>query len=497
MEERRGGKQLMILAVIVLYFVILIVLGYFSSLRAKKTPEDFFVAGRTFNTFILAMILLATVMSTFVFMAGPGLVYTTGMGFVGGFFVGNFLFTIFIYFIGRKIWYFGKKYGFITPSELFADRFESNVVKYVIFIAMVIFVLPYLALQPIGGGLLLNVISGGSIPYIWGALLITLITIIYVWMSGQRAVAWNDVFQGLLLLTIFLGLVFWMTAEAGGSEALLREAPELIRRGEGTAWIWQASFSWMVIVALNLIMQPQIFTRYYTGRSMDAVRRVFVIWPFLSILSCVPMAYIGAYGKVLFPNLQQPDQIVPVFVMEYAPSILVGLVAAGLLAALMSTSSGQILALSSMFTHDLYRDFKKDVSERHEFNVGRIMVVILAIGGFLIGINPPALMGTLAQLAFSGIAVLTPAAMAAFYWKRATAAGVVTSIILGELVILLSPYTPFIQTISFGFQPVIPAVILSIVSLWIVSLFTEAPSEEKISKYFEPERIHQLSNQSS
>lgn len=474
----------MVIEIVSIYFVILIILGVLSTRGAKKTTEDFFIAGRSFNTFFVSMSLLATLLSTFIFMGGPGIVFSSGMGYVGGFFVGNFLFCVFIYLIGRKIWYFGKKFGFITPPELFKHRFESEAVKYVIFSCMLVFVLPYLALQPIGGGYLLNVISGGGIPYILGAFLITILTVIYVLMSGQRAVAWNDIFQCILLVGILLGLVFWMVGQAGGSVALLREAPQLIQRGEGTAWTWQTSFSWMIIIAINIIMQPQIFSRYYTARNMDSIRKLFVIWPILSIISIVPMAFIGAYGKVLFPNLEKPDQVVPVFIMQYGSPLIVGLVTAGLLAALMSTSSGQILALSSMFTRDIYRNVKKDISDRHEYIVGKIMVVVLALGGFLIGINPPALMGTLATYAFSGIAVLTPAVVAAFYWKRTTAAGVISSVIIGEFIILLTAFVPSTTVIGFGFLPIIPALLFSIISLWAVSLLTKAPSEETLEKYF-------------
>jgi SSS family solute:Na+ symporter len=476
----------MVISLVVLYFIILVVLGYLSSRKAKKTAEDFFLAGRSFNTFLLMMVLLATMLSTFVFTGGPGLVYKTGMGFIGGFFMGNVFLSVFIYFLGKKIWYFGKKYGFITPPELFRDRFESNAVKYVLFLAMLTFILPYLALQPIGGGLILNALSGGDIPYVWGALGITVLTIVYVWMSGQRAVAWNDVFQGFLLLSIMVALAIWMTIKGGGGEGLLQQAPQMVKRGAGTAWTWQATFSWVIIVCVNLMMQPQIFTRYFASKDITSIRKTFVAWPLLSILASIPIAFIGAYGRVLFPDIPNPDQVVPFFIMQYGSPIIIGIVLAGFLAALMSTSSGQILATSSMFTRDLYRSFKKDATERQEYSVGRTMIIFLAFGGFLIGINPPALMATLAQHAFSGFAVLLPAGIAAFYWKRATAAGVVTSIVLGELVILSTAFLPSTFVYGFGFMSVIPGLVLSILSLVLVSLVTQPPSQVTLNKYFAP-----------
>lgn len=476
----------MIILIIALYFFVLVVLGVLSARGAKKTPEDFFVAGRSFRTFFLSMSILATLLSTFTVMGAPGFVYSTGMGFAGAIFLGNAFLSIFIYFLGRKIWYFGKKYGYITPPELFRHRFESKAVAAVMFVVMVTFVLPYLALQPMGGGLLLSALTDGAIPYAGGAFLITLLTVVYVYMSGQRAVAWNDIFQGILLLAMMISLAVWITFEAGGGRVLAEEAPEMVKRGTGTLWTWQLTMTWVVLLAGSLVMQPQIFTRYYAAKDAAAVRKLFVIWPVLATLAAIPVAFIGAYGKIVLPDLASPDQIVPAFVMQYGTPVLVGLVAAGMMAALMSTSSGQILALSSMFTHDVYRSLNKVATERQEFRMGRAFVVILAFGGFLLGLNPPPLMATLALEAFSGIAMLVPAAFAAFYWRRATAAGVVSSILAGELILVISYIVPNGKAIWFGLQPVVPGVALACAVLWLVSLMTKAPSEAVLEGYFGP-----------
>lgn len=478
------SKIAAVIITIIIYFLVLIVIGIISRRRSENTVSDFFVASRSFGTFIFCASLLATTLSTFTFMAGPALVYDTGLGFAGAYLVGSAVYSVFIVFLGTKIWKYGKIYGFITPSDLFKDRFESKTIRYIIFFASFIFVIPYLALQPIGGGYLISTLTGGHISYIWGAALITIFTIIYVSFSGQRAVAWNDAFQGILLFVVLLiisGMLVYVTGQKGEN---LSTMPEILQRGAGSNWEWPLIFSWLILTPANLIMQPHIFTRFYTSKNTVSIRRFFVFWPILSILIAVPIAFIGGYGKILYPALENSDQIVPASLMEFGSPFFVGIGAAGLLAALMSTSSGQILSLSSMFTRDLYGSIKKNVTEKEGLFVGRIMVVLLAVGGFLIGVNPPDLMASLASAAFSGIAVLTPSLIAAFYWKGTTATGVTVSIILGEAVIIYSYLLPFGQESWWGFMPVIPSLVVTCIALVVVSLISKAPSKETLNRYF-------------
>jgi len=101
--------------IIVVYFFVIIGIGFISRTRAMKSAEDYFVAGRTLGTFAVTIGIAATLFSAFVFIALPGLVYKTGAGFLAGLPIANFLWTAMIFLVGYKIWLAGKKFGFHYP----------------------------------------------------------------------------------------------------------------------------------------------------------------------------------------------------------------------------------------------------------------------------------------------------------------------------------------------------------------------------------------------
>ncbi len=101
------------------------------------------------------------------------------------------------YYIGHKVWLLGKENNFITPPELIEFRLPNRSLKLLFLTVMVVFTLPYLALQPIGAGYLLENLTGGQIPDFFGATCLTLVIVIYVFIGGMRSVAFTDVLQGV------------------------------------------------------------------------------------------------------------------------------------------------------------------------------------------------------------------------------------------------------------------------------------------------------------
>lgn len=478
-----------ILTIVGLYFLVLIGIGIIAAKRGRKTVEDYFVANRSIGVFVLVMSVFATLFSAFTFVAEPGMVYSLGTGFWAGLPLGNIMFSSFILMLGYKIWQVGRKNNLVTPVELFKDRFESPALAVVMFVVMAILVLPYLAIQPIAAGHMLAAVSNGSIPYLAGATLVTAVIIIYVFISGQRAVAWTDTLQGILLLVVVWVTLFITAGKLGGfasaSQQLTSTAPDMLTiDGPKNYWTWRMTTSWIIFIALNIMLQPQIFARYYTGRSVTTIKWSFATWPVLAALAIWPPVLIGAYGKLLAPNLTQADQIVPYLWKTLTPLWFQGIALAGLLSALMSTASGQLLSLSSMFTRDLYLPYiKPGASSSEQYRMGRVMVVVLAVAGLLIGIRPPALAGLLAGAAFSGISILAPAAIAAFYWRRATAPALIVSIIAGELIVLGTYFGLIPKSVWLGYDASIPGLLLTTILMIVISLFTKPPSEEAINRY--------------
>ena len=130
-----------------LFFLIVIALGFSVRRQQRKTAEDYFLASRSMGSLLLTMGVFATLFSAFGLIGIPGLVYKTGAAFMPNVVFGTAFMTPWIFLLGYKIWLAGKKFGFITPVELFKHRFDNSAVGVIVFVVMVVLVTPYIALQ--------------------------------------------------------------------------------------------------------------------------------------------------------------------------------------------------------------------------------------------------------------------------------------------------------------------------------------------------------------
>ena len=468
------------IALVVVYFIFLIALGIFAHKKTKKTPEDYFLANRTFGPVILFFTLAATNFSAFTFLGFAGNAYSSGFGQYGIMGFGTAIMAIMFYVIGRKVWRLGKKKGYITPPELIGDRFNSISLRLLFMIVMVIFTIPYLATQAIGAGYLINYIVPG-ITWQIGAIITMIIIMIYVLSGGMRGSGWTDVFQGLIMIIAMTMAIVFVAISLGGFEAANTAAyaasPGLFTRpGGGEYFLPQIWFSFMLLWIFADPMFPQIFSRFYTAKDEKSLKTSMILYPIVvSFLFLFPVL-IGVWAHGASESVSSEiakssaDMVLPIMVANYAPSFIFAFVMVGALAALMSTADSQLLSLSTMLSRDIPIK-KKRVSE---ILFGKILIIILSlfaiifvIGGFNEKIG---IMGTLVSTTFSGLAVLCPTTIAALYWKRATKYGCIASIIVGEISIFLFQFK---LVPSHGFLSAIWGILIAIIVLVFVSYISQ------------------------
>ena len=105
-----------------------------------------------------------------------------------------------IFLIGTRVWALGKKYGFMTPVQMFRDRWECGHIGTVIFVVQAVLLVPYIIIGIMGGGTTLNAISGGLVPYWFGGAIVAMVVMGYVFFGGMRGTAWVNTFQTILFL---------------------------------------------------------------------------------------------------------------------------------------------------------------------------------------------------------------------------------------------------------------------------------------------------------
>lgn len=458
-----------------LFMLIPLALGFFAYKRALPTTEDFFVQGRSMGGVAVFFTVAATWWSAFAFLGSNAFFYTVGPVYWTAL-AWNILFGVLYYVIGKRVWYYGKKNNYITPSDFFKDQYGSEFLAILIGLIMILFTLPYLQIQLTGGAYLIEVASGGLIPWKLGGLLFYGVIVVYVWAGGLRAVAWTDIFYGVLL---FFGMVFagfFIVGKVGGAatlfETLRQTAPDSLTlpgpTGRFGPMMWVSMF---IITPVGAFMGPQLWTRMYAVKSP----RLFNLMPFL--LGFAAIAYIGSMlvgntGIILEPGVTPADRILPVMLLKYAPFALASLILACGAAAAMSSANSFIHAMSAVYTVDFHKKyFDKDISQRKLVWVGRWAILIFALIAYFMSVFIPGLLVTIGLVALSGTAQVMVPTVGALFWKRSTAPGAIVGLLAGVILLCLFTFVPGIKP-PFGMHGGLVSLIVNAVLFIVVSTAT-------------------------
>ncbi|MFO7637741.1 MAG: sodium:solute symporter family protein [bacterium] len=462
----------MTVAIIAGYLAVLVGLGLLARRRARPGDEDFFLAGRSFGPVLLLATMAATNFSSFTVFGFAGEGYRSGwawypiMAFGTGFMALSFI------FLGIPVARAGRRLGAMTPPELIRLRFGNRWLHAAYLAVMVVFTLPYLALQPLGAGYALSGLTG--LPPALGAVLVTVIGVGYLLLAGLRGDAWTDALQGLVMLAALVALCCGLAGALGGFARAQRLVAETVpglfsRPGPGniTPGIW---FSYLFLWFVCDPMFPQLFQRFLAARDERALARSAALYPVVcAVLFFLPVA-IGVMGRLVAPGLEgsAADQVLAVVAAEALPGWAAAAVLAAGVAALMSTMDSQLLVLSAMVVRDLPRVFGR---ERLRFPGRRASVVLLAGIGLVLAVRPAGTMLAIATQAFTGLAVLFPVTVAAAYWRGANPWAGLASIVAGQALVALYHFK---LLPAYGFLPVVPVVLASAAVLVAGSLLFPA-----------------------
>jgi SSS family solute:Na+ symporter len=206
------------------------------------------------------------------------------------------------------------------------------------------------------------------------------------------------------------------------------------------------------------------------------------------------------------------DDVILLMLDHYAPAWLAGLLGAGIMAAVMASDS-QILALSTMFTEDVFAHYggKRRFGERVQVQTGRMFVVLLTVFAYAVALQAPERIFELAiQYAFSGFAALSPLLLAALFWRGSSkwgalaatlwVAAAVTGVALFQQWVPAPPPGPARVIVSrgglelrartaggtavLGFMPVVPMTLVSALLMAVVSRLTPKPGPATLARYF-------------
>lgn len=472
--------------IIFLFLLIPLIVGFVAASKAQSSSDDYFIQGRGMGSIAAFFTVAATWWSAFAFLGSNASFYTEGPVYLTAF-AWNILFGYLYYVVGKRIWYLGKKFNYTTPSDFLGDFYDSEKLRIVVALIVSVFTIPYLQIQLTGGAYLIEVASGGVIPFWMAAALFYAVIIVYVWVGGMRAVAWTDVIYGALLFFSLLFVGLYISNLVGGPTAMFEQMSQqnpahLTLPGPEGESGYASWISLCVITALGAIMGPQLWLRMYAVKNS----KLFNLMPLL--ISFIAITYIGSVliswtGVLVMPNVENADQILPMMVMEYMPIVLGSIVLAGGAAAAMSTANSQIHAVSTVITKDFYQRYQNPKASHSQLKqVSRFAILLFSIIAYILALFAPGVLVTIGLVAFGGTAQLIVPTMGALFWKNSNANGAVAGLLSGVAVTLFFTFVPGI-TSPFGLNPAMWGLVLNVVLYVTVSLSTSPRKQNVIDRF--------------
>jgi SSS family solute:Na+ symporter len=504
------------------YLALLLVLGAGSAALFRGTSADYFVASRSIGSFLLLMSVFGTTMTAFALVGSTGKAYDLGIGVYGLMASSSGLVHSLVFFlVGIRLWAIGKRHNYLTQIQFFRDRFESPAIGYLLFPILVGLVIPYLLIGLIGAGAVMRGVTAGmfndvfagttnprtgapmfvgAVPQWVTGLVICSVVLFYIFFGGLRGAAWANAFQTIVFMITGIIAFVLISSKLGGpaaaTEQVLQVSPEHVGR-EGL--IGKAQFISYMLVPLSVGMFPHLFQHWLTARSAKTFRLTVIAHPLFIMIVWVPCILIGIWA--VGAGIQAPGGNSNAVLGRMVGSLLqdpllTGLLTAGILAAIMSSLDSQFVCLGTMFTNDIVlRITGPDrFTDRQKVLLGRLFIVSIVAVTYVLSLFPPPHVFDLAVWCFSGFASLFPLVFAAIYWRRATKAGAIASVLVMAAVWFVLFYQDIINPseareaaggdfLVFGMMPVAIIFASSALTLIVVSLVTRPPSRETVDRF--------------
>jgi cation/acetate symporter len=499
--------------------------------RARAT-SDFYVASRGVPPFWNGMAIGGDWMSaaSFIGMAGTIMILGyDGLAYIMGW-TGGYLFLTFL--LAPQL----RKYGRYTVPEFIGDRYGSNTARLIAAIATIIISFTYIIGQLSGSGVVIGRIL--NIPAMYGTMIGVVVIAIYATLGGMKGITWTQVAQYIILIVAYIIPIVFMSLQLSGNPFPWLTYGNFISQLDGLDQelglsqilqpFMESDKSQFIALMFTLMVGtaalPHVIVRFYTVTTMKAARwsgawaLIFIALLYLSApayaafsrfilmtqvanqpidqlpawteawinTGLLEMADANGDGILQWEELRISNDIVVMATPEIANlgMFVIGLVAAGAMAAALSTAGGLLITISSSFAHDIYyRLMNPKASDQKRLLAGRIAIVLATIVAGVVALDPPGVITQIVAWAF-GLAggAFFPVLLLGVWWKRANAKGAIAGMLSGLAVTLVYIFLARTGTFTlFGIQDTGAGLIGVPVNLFVtivVSLMTAAPSQK-------------------
>jgi SSS family transporter len=463
---------------IVVYMIALVGVGALRS-RRVESQEDFSVAGRQLSTFVLFGTMLATWIGTGSIFGNAEKTYNAGiaawilpLGGLSG--------IVALSFLAAK----ARRVEAITVQDILEQRYNkwARVFGAITLVLTAVTIVSY---QYRAAAAVIDLALPNTFSYETAVIIVAVFIIVYTALAGMFSVAYTDLVMGVTMIIGILvtGPVLWN--KAGGYAGIASKLPADHMQFTGR-------FSWVEVLGLLLppgllvLGDANMYQRFFSARSEGMARRA-AIWLLLGVaymeMMIIFVAWVSSALEWQGGNLVRPARVIAYVARDHLPVVLGALLMTTIMSVIVSTAISYLLVPATALVRDIYQRFINPQADEK--------TLVWLLRGLVIGLGVIAYVISTYGQGFLNVALraytiygtgVTPSLVAALAWKRATAAGAVTSIVAGVATTLIWEFGGY--GASTGVDPVIPAIAISVLSLIVVSLLTPRQSEQKLRPFF-------------
>ena len=429
--------------------------GYFT----EKTSSGYAIAGRSIPFFAFLLAATAASFSGWTFIGHPGLIWRDGLAYA---FASFYVLTIPITgtFFSKRTWLMGKRYGFITPGDMYAYYYNSETLRWLVVLTAVLYSMFYSAVQLMASAALFHHVAG--VPVTFGAIFMAFIVWFYVCTGGLKASTWVGVIQFVLLVGGIVLLGAYMIAppdawtgwsqfsqEIAKLDAKYLTVPRVINFGLGSAEgesAWTAVMVLTYMFALMGIQSSPAFTMWTFGIKspkplawQQAFMSTFVVGFALFFFT----AFQGMGAQVLVQKgimtFAKDSDVVPMLMTKYLPGFALGIVFMGAIAAIHSTAAPYIGTGGSILLRDVYFKYiRPDAGHAEQIWVNRVLATLLTIAALVVGLTSTAALVILGALATAFGFVMYLLLLGVIWGFRFPSIGAVLGVLAGMAAVFLT-----------------------------------------------------------
>lgn len=499
-----------------LYFVAVLTIGFVYAKRSNSSTAEYFLGGRGVGPWLTALSAEASDMSGWLLMGLPGVAYFTGasdaMWTAIGLAIGTYLNWK---FVAKRL----RKYSVvagdsITLPEFYSKRFHDrkNIVSTVAALIIMVFFCVYVGSCFVTCGKLFATLFG--LDYATMMVLGAIIVFLYTLVGGYLSVVTTDFVQGVLmffaLATVFVGSVAW----AGGVDntvAFLQSIPgflsgtqiavplvddagrQLVENGAplfGDAAEYPLiTIASMLAWGLGYFGMPQVLVRFLSIRSSEEIKKSRIIATTWCVISLACGVCIGLVGRAMMPTQfatqAAAENIFIVVSQALLPSFMCGIVVSGIFAASMSSSSSYMIIGASAVGENIFRGLlHRKATDRQVMMVARITLLVMFIFGIVVAFDQNSSIFQVVSYAWAGLgASFGPLMLTSLYWRRTNKYGAIAGMLSGTATVLI--WHNLVKPLGgiFAIYELLPAFIVSLLFIVVVSLLTPAPSAEVLHEF--------------